>query len=132
MTTSDGLPPSAEQRGTEGEAMTLRSSAQAEEAARQLRLVAELVERNAPPGFNRDVVDILRRVGLMVAALTEHDVTTSCRRCSSLFTYNSARFAARHLDPPRHCFLCRQARRQERERAGVSTAVPPPQPENPR
>jgi hypothetical protein len=115
--------------------MTTRTSAQAEHdafAARQLRTAGELIERYAPAEMTRDKTAVLARLGLMVTNLTQHDTTALCRRCGSSFTFDASHFAAKHLDPPRHCFRCRQSRRQERERAGVSTAVPPPQPENPR
>ncbi len=115
---------------------TIRSAEQAERdafAAAQLRIAGELVERYAPVEMTRDKKDILARLGLMVTNLVSHDTATSCRRCGAVFSFDASRFAAKHLDPPRHCFRCRQARRQERERAGVSTAVPPaPEPENPR
>jgi hypothetical protein len=107
--------------------MTLRSPEQAEqdaEAARQLRVAAELVERHAPADMTRDKVDILRRLGLMVTNLTQHDTTALCRRCGDAFTFDAGRFAAKHLDPPRHCWTCRQARRRERESCGITANVP--------
>ena len=107
--------------------MTLKSPEQAEhdaDAARQLRIAAELVERYAPAGMVRDKTAILARLGLMVTNLTQHDTTALCRRCGSAFTFDASRFAARHLDPPRHCFHCRQARQRERERAGYHRERP--------
>ena len=108
--------------------MTTRSPEQAERdafAAGQLRIAAELVERYAPAGMARDKTDVLARLGLMVTNLTEHDTTALCRRCGGAFTFDASRFAAKHLDPPRHCFRCRQARRREREHAGITDSVPP-------
>jgi hypothetical protein len=90
----------------------------------RFEVAAELVERHAPADMVRDKVDILRRLGLMMTNLTQHDTTALCRRCGSAFTFDASRFAAKHLDPPRHCLLCRQARRWERERAGITENVP--------
>jgi hypothetical protein len=107
--------------------MTMRSVEQAERdaaAAARLQDAAELVERYAPADMVRDKVDILRRLGLMMTNLTQHDTTALCRRCGSAFTFDASRFAAKHLDPPRHCFRCRQARRREREHAGITENVP--------
>lgn len=106
---------------------TIRSAEQAERdafAAAQLRIASELVERYAPTEMTRDKRDILARLGLMVTNLTEHDTTALCRRCGSAFTFDASRFAAKHLDPPRHCFRCRQARRREREHAGITDQGP--------
>jgi hypothetical protein len=94
--------------------------------AERLRAAAETVARDRPPGFERDVTDVLRRIGLMCSALTSHDVTTTCRRCSQPFTYNAAHFRP-PLSAPRHCFHCREQRRAERARSGVpaSATFPP-------
>ena len=97
-------------------------------AAAELRQAAETIERRAPPGFTKDVADVLRRIGLMVSALTKHDTTDTCRRCGQPFTFAAWKFAAKNLTPPQHCFACREARRAERARAGIprDIAVPPP------
>lgn len=105
----------------------MRSVEQAERdaaAAARLHDAAELVERYAPADMVRDKVDILRRLGLMMTNLTQHDTTALCRRCGSAFTFDASHFAAKHLDPPRHCYPCRQARRREREHAGITENVP--------
>lgn len=88
----------------------------------ELRRAAEVVARCAPPGFTRDVVDIERRVGLMIAAL-QHDGRSTCRRCGAEFTYDTERFARLNFPVPRHCFPCREQRRQERQAAGLPRGV---------
>ena len=88
--------------------------------ASRLRTALETIQRDAPAGFEPDVVDIARRVGLMEVALLEHDVQRRCRRCGTEFTYDAARFARKHLPPPAHCYECRQARRRERRFSGGS------------
>lgn len=107
---------------TKGDAMTTRSPERDAIAARQLRVAYELVDHHAPDG--RDKTDALRRIGLMVANLTRHDTTRLCRRCGQAFSFRAEYFAARHLDEPRHCWACRQARRQERARAGITRTCP--------
>jgi late competence protein required for DNA uptake (superfamily II DNA/RNA helicase) len=63
----------------------------------------------------RDKTDVLRRLGMMIANLTEHDRQAICRRCQNVFSYNAARFRSRGLSLPRHCYYCRQAKRNEHE-----------------
>jgi hypothetical protein len=88
------------------------------DAVTELRRAAEVVARFAPPGFQRDVVDIGRRIGLMITAF-EHDGETTCRRCGERFTFNAEKFARLRFEPPRHCYPCRQQRRRERTSAGL-------------
>lgn len=87
-------------------------------AAERLRDAADLVSEFMPDG--RDRVDVLRRLGLAIAALTEHESRAVCRRCNQVFSYSSVWFATRQLSVPRHCAPCRIARRKERDEAGVS------------
>jgi hypothetical protein len=88
-----------------------RSSA-AHVAVAGLQDAERLIERHAPLGFTRDLVDIKRRLGLMRSAIEDHDTTATCRTCGQLFTYRAWKFAAKNLTPPTHCLDCRQARRQ--------------------
>jgi hypothetical protein len=82
------------------------------EAAARLRAAAEIISQCMDEG--RDKTDVLRRIGIAVANLTEHDAQGICRRCSKVFSFNAERFQRQQLDPPRHCYWCRQARRAER------------------
>ena len=108
--------------------MTTRSPEQTTRdafAAEQLRVAGALIEQFAPTEMVRDKTAILARLGLMIVNLVEHDTTALCRRCGSAFSFDAGKFAAKHLDRPRHCFRCRQARRREREHAGITASVPP-------
>lgn len=87
-------------------------------AARRLREAAELVSTFMPAGPDR--VDILRRVGLVVAAMERDDGSTACRRCGRVFGFAKGWFIERGLAAPRHCPECRAARKAERTRAGVA------------
>ena len=87
-------------------------------AAARLRAAAEVVAECMADG--RDKTDVLRRIGVAVANLTEHDCQAVCRRCANVFSFDAARFRAKRLDPPRHCYWCRRARQSERERVGLA------------
>jgi hypothetical protein len=100
--------------------MPIPGTPEALAAAERLRAAAEVVAECMDEG--RDRVDVLRRLGLAIANLTEHDRQEICRRCGQPFSYSIARFNALRLSPPRHCFWCRQARRSERQAAGAASA----------
>ena len=91
--------------------------------ARRLRAAANFIDRAAPAGPER--VDILARLGRLVADLERLDTEGICRRCARTFVYSAAWFHLHGLTMPRHCDACRRARRQERRRAGVRGNVPP-------
>jgi len=59
----------------------------------------------------------------MCSALCEHDAVQTCRRCGQPFSFAGWFFAQKGLSVPRHCFDCRQARRNERDRAGIPRSV---------
>jgi hypothetical protein len=95
--------------------------------AERLRAAAALVEEFAPEVDHRqrrDKVDILRRLGLLVAGLERQEDHAICRRCQADFFFNMSWFETRGLSAPRHCDACRAARRRERRRAGVPGNVP--------
>ena len=88
-------------------------------SAARLRAVLVIVEGDMPAGADR--VDVLRRLGLAIAALEGPSArpapdmgTGTCRRCGRAFTFDARRFEYYHLAAPKHCFECRQARRRER------------------
>lgn len=86
-------------------------------AAEQLLIAADMVSEFMPDG--RDRTDVLRRLGLAIAALKENDSRAMCRRCNQVFSFSSVWFSKNGLSLPRHCAACRLTRRMERERAGV-------------
>ena len=107
------------------------ASARADDRARaeRLRAAAALVEQFAPEVDHRqrrDKTAILHRLGVAIAGLERHKDHAICRRCQVEFVFNPSWFETRHMLPPRHCDLCRMARRQERHRAGVKGNIPPP------
>src|SRR6266545_2513529 len=91
----------------------------AEAAADELRAAREVVVRCMPKGHNQTLV--LRAFGCEIENLLRHDQSAICRRCGQVFAFDSARFRAQGLASPRHCYRCRQAKRDEREHAGLPT-----------
>jgi hypothetical protein len=88
-----------------------------------LRAAAALVEQYAPERDDRqrrDKTDILRRLGLLAAALERQEVSAICRRCQMLFRFNRPWFEIRNMTPPRHCEACRAARRSERRQQALA------------
>jgi hypothetical protein len=81
------------------------------DAVHALQAAADAIVRCAPPGFTRDVTDILRRTGLMIAALEKHDITVTCDGCGRPFTFASRR--AQAVGVPPRCFPCREEQRSE-------------------
>jgi hypothetical protein len=95
--------------------------------AEQLRAAAQVLVRYMPAG--RDRTDCLRRIGLAVANLERPDtVVERCRRCAQEFSFSPRVFELRGLSLPRHCYLCRQRRREERRASGVTDYLPRPDP----
>jgi hypothetical protein len=113
--------------------MTLEAS-----PARQLRIAFAMIEQHAPEGA--DKVDILRRLGLMLARLkreavqhrvmvtiASEDLHRVCRRCGGEFLIEADEvtfFAMKHFELPRHCPPCRAQRRAEKVAAGQASMLP--------
>jgi hypothetical protein len=101
------------------------------EAVRAITAAAEVIERLFVGGADwPHVLGSLRLIRVII-----QKPPSICRRCLTPFRLEyGAAFALyrRGLRLPKVCAQCRAARRQERERAAVRTAVPPPPPENPR
>lgn len=85
--------------------------------ADRLKAALAVIERDAPPGFGPDLVDIGRRVNLMVRSLDTHDTVVSCGRCGRPFTFSARRYAASGLTPPQNCYHCREHQRAAHRRA---------------
>jgi hypothetical protein len=88
--------------------------ARLKESARQLQAF-----RPCDEAQRREVVDLLRRLGLLCASVTKAVATALCRTCGTAFTFQPSWYALRRLDPPKHCATCLKRRAEERSRRPV-------------
>ena len=94
------------------------------DAIRALEKAARAIDRFMPTDMDSERAAILHHLKAALARLGQLDDHRVCRRCGKSFVFTVASqkaFAERGLTPPRHCPTCRDARKQERIRAGRPT-----------